>query len=109
MEMVDSVDDLRSSCSVRFFVNSCSGSSRSSSFVPPLLSDSGVSTSLLSDTGCLFADVDSCDEDDEEADEGVVGEELADIPGTTNVSLTICILAPESTTNSLSSGSLTEV
>ena len=32
----------------------------------------------------LLADVDSCDEDDDDADEGVVEEELADIPGTTN-------------------------
>ena len=32
----------------------------------------------------LSADVDSCDEDGDEADEGVVEEELADIPGTTS-------------------------
>ena len=64
-------------------MDSCSGSPRSSSFVPPLLSDTGVSTPLLSDTESLFADVDSCDEDDDEADEGVVEEGLADIPGTT--------------------------
>ena len=32
----------------------------------------------------LVSDVDSCDEDGDEADEGVVVEELADIPGTIN-------------------------
>ena len=56
---------------------------RSSSFVPPLLSDTGVSTPLFSDTESLLADVD-CDEDGDEADKGVVEEELADIPRTTN-------------------------
>ena len=55
-------------------MDSCSGTLRSSSFVPPLLTDTGVSTSLLSDTESLFADVDSCDED----------EELSDIPKSTN-------------------------
>ena len=65
-------------------VESCNGSTRSSSFVPPILSDSGVSTSLFSDTDYLLIDVDSCDEDGDEADEGVVEEELVDIPGTTN-------------------------
>ena len=55
-----------------------------SSLVPPLLSGTGVSTPLFSDTGSLLADVDSCDEDGDEVDEGVVEEELADIPGTTN-------------------------
>ena len=39
---------------------------------------------LFFDTESLLADVDSCDEDGDEADEGVVEEELADIPGTTN-------------------------
>ena len=34
-------------------VDSCSGSPRRSSFVPPLLSDTGVSTSLLSDSESL--------------------------------------------------------
>ena len=65
-------------------VDSCNGSPRSSSFVPPLLSDTGVSTPLFSDTESLLADVDSCDEDGNDADEGAVKEELADIPGTTN-------------------------
>ena len=46
-------------------------------------SDTGTSTSLFSDTESLLADVDSCDEDGDEADEGVVEEELADKPGTT--------------------------
>ena len=50
--------------------------SRSSSFIPLFLSDTGASTSLFSDTGSLLADVDSCDEDGDEADEGVVEEEL---------------------------------
>ena len=67
-----------------FFVDSRSGSHRGTSFVPPLLSDTGVSTPLLSDTESPLADVDSCDEDDDEADEGAVEEELAVIPGTTN-------------------------
>ena len=62
----------------------CGFVQRSSSFVPPLLSDTGVSTPLLSDTESLLADVDSCDEDGDEADEGVVEEELVDIPGNTN-------------------------
>ena len=60
-------------------MDSCSGSLRSSAFVPLFLS-----TSLFSDTESLLADVDSCDEDGDEADESVVEEELADIPGTTN-------------------------
>ena len=63
---------------------SCNGSQRSSSFIPPFLFDTGASTSLFSDTESLFSDVDSCDDDGDEADEGVVEEELADIPGTTN-------------------------
>ena len=58
--------------------------SRSSSFIPLLLSDTGASTSLFSNTESSFSDVDSCDEDGDEADEGVVEEELAEIPGTTN-------------------------
>ena len=53
-------------------------------FVPPLLSDTGVSTSLFSDTASLFSDVASCDEDGEEADEGAVEEELVEILGTTD-------------------------
>ena len=61
-------------------MDSCNGSSRSSSFVPPHLSDTGVSTPLFSDTESLLADVDSCDEDGDEADESVAEEELADIP-----------------------------
>ena len=65
-------------------VDSCNGSLRSSSFVLPLLSDTGVSTPLFSDTESLFADVDSCDEDGDGADEGAVEEELADIPRTTH-------------------------
>ena len=62
---------------------SCNGSLRSSSFIPPFLSDTGASTSLFSDTDFLFSNVDSCDEDGDEADEGVVEEEPADTPGTT--------------------------
>ena len=58
-------------------MNSCSGFLRSTSLVLPLLSGTGFSMSLLSDT-------DSCDEDDDEVGEGVVEEELADKPGTTN-------------------------
>ena len=41
-------------------------------------------SSLFSDTESLFADVYSFDEDGDEADEGVVEDELADKPGTTN-------------------------
>ena len=48
------------------------------------LSDTGASTSLFSDNESPFSYVDSCDEDDGEVGEGVVEEELADIPGTTN-------------------------
>ena len=55
-------------CSIS--VDSCSGSPEAS-FVPRLLSDTGVSTPLFSDTDSLLADVDSCDEDDEEVDEVV--------------------------------------
>ena len=61
-------------------VDSYSGSPRSSPFVPLLLSDTGVSTSLFS----RLDDIDSCEEDDEEVDEDVGEEELADNPGTTN-------------------------
>ena len=50
----------------------------------PLPSDTGVSTLLFSDTESLLVDVDSCDEDGDQADEGVVEQELADIPGITN-------------------------
>ena len=39
---------------------------------------------VFSDAESLLANVDSSDEDGDEADEGVVDEELADIPGTTN-------------------------
>ena len=67
-----------------FSVVSCSGSVRSSTFVPPLLSDDGVSTPLSSDTEALLSEVDSFDEDGDEADEGVVEEELADISGSTD-------------------------
>ena len=63
-------------------VVSCSGSPRSSAFVPPLLSDTGASTSLFSVTESLLADVDSCYEVDGEMHGGVVEEALADIPGT---------------------------
>ena len=62
-------------------MDSGSESPRSSSLVLPLFSDTGVSTPLLADTESLLADVDSCDE---EAGEGVVEEELADKPRTTN-------------------------
>ena len=65
-------------------MESCNGSPRTSSFVHPLFSDTGVSTPLFSDTDSLLADVDSCDEDGDEADEGAVEEEPIDIPGTTN-------------------------
>ena len=65
-------------------VESCNGSPRSSSFIPPFLSDIGASTSLFADTESLLADVDSCDEDGDEADEGAVEEELAEVAGTTN-------------------------
>ena len=68
-------------------VESCNGSLRSSSFIPLFLSDTGTSTSLVSDTESLVSDVDSCDEDGDEADEGAVVEELADIPGTINGTL----------------------
>ena len=64
--------------------NQVTGLTESSSFVPPLLSDTGASTSLFSDTESLLADVDPCDEDGDEADEGAIEAELADIPGTTN-------------------------
>ena len=39
---------------------------------------------MFSDTESLLADVDSCDGGGDDADEGVVEEELADFPGTTN-------------------------
>ena len=57
-------------------VGLCSGFPRSSSLVLPLLSGTGFSVYLLSNT-------ESCDEDDDEVGVGVV-EELADKPGTTN-------------------------
>ena len=59
-------------------VDSCSGSSRSSSLVLPLLSGTGFSVYLLT------SNTESCHEDDGEVGEGVVEEELADKPGTTN-------------------------
>ena len=65
-------------------VESCNGSPRSSPLVLSLFSGTGASTSLFFDTESLFSDVVSCDEDGDEADEGVVEEELIDIPGTTN-------------------------
>ena len=57
--------------SAKLSLNSCSQSGNS--FAPPLLSDTGVSTPLLSDTESLLADVDTCDEDYGEANESVVG------------------------------------
>ena len=68
-------------------MEACNGSPRSSPFKALFLSDTGASTSLISDTESLLADVDSCDADGEEADEGVVEEELAEIPATTNGTL----------------------
>ena len=59
-------------------VVSCSGSPRSSPLVLPLLSGTGFSVYLLT------SNTESCDEDDGEVGEGLVEEELADIPGTTN-------------------------
>ena len=59
-------------------MDSCSGSPRSSSLVLSLLSGTGYSVCLLTST------TESCDEDDEEVGEGVVEEELAEIPGTTD-------------------------
>ena len=53
-------------------VGSCSGFPRSSSLVLPLLSGTGFSVDLLT------SNTESCDEDDGEAGEGVVEEELAD-------------------------------
>ena len=58
-------------------VDSCSGSSRSSSLALPLLACTGFSVYLFT------SQTESCDEDDE-VDEGVVEEGLADIPRTTN-------------------------
>ena len=59
-------------------VDSRSVSPRSSPLILPLLSCTGFSVYLLT------SNTESCDEDDEEVDEGVVEEELADIPGTTS-------------------------
>ena len=59
-------------------MESCSGSLQSSTLVLPLHADTGFSACLLT------SKIKSCDEDDEEVDEGVVEEELHDIPGTTN-------------------------
>ena len=56
-------------------VHSCSGFPRSSSLILPLLSDTGFSVYLLT------TNTESCDD---EVGEGVVEEELADKPGTTN-------------------------
>ena len=52
--------------------------SRSSSLVLPHLSGTGCSVYLLTSNS------ESCDDDDGEMGEGVVDEELADKPGTTN-------------------------
>ena len=57
---------------------SCSGSLRSSPLVLVLLSGTGFSVYLLT------SNAESCGEDDGEVGEGVVEEELADKPGTTN-------------------------
>ena len=54
------------------------GIPRSSSLVLPLLSGTGFSAHRPT------SNTDSCDEDDGEAGEGVVEEELADKPGTIN-------------------------
>ena len=59
-------------------LDSCNGSPRSSSLVLPLLSVAGFSVYLLT------SNTESCDEDDGEVGVGVVEEELADNPGTTN-------------------------
>ena len=59
-------------------MDSCRGSPRRSSLVLPLLSGTGFSMYLLT------SNTESCDEDDGEVGEGVVEEELADKPGTTN-------------------------
>ena len=59
-------------------VVSCSGFHRSSPLVLPLLSGTGFSVYLWT------SNTESCDEDDGEVGEGVVEEELADKPGTTN-------------------------
>ena len=58
-------------------MDSC-GSPRSSPLVLPILSGTGFSVYLLT------SNTESCDEDDGEVGEGVVEEELADKPGTTN-------------------------
>ena len=65
-------------------VESCNGFPRSFSFIPPFLTDTGASTSPFSDTESLWVDVDTCDEDGDEADEDVVEKELGEIPGATN-------------------------
>ena len=62
-------------------VVSCSGSHRSSPLVLPLLSCARFSVYLLT------SNTESYDEDDGEVGEGVVEEELADKPGTTNGTL----------------------
>ena len=59
-------------------VDSCSGSPRRSPLILPLLSGTGFSVYLLS------SNTESCDEDHGEVGEGVVEEELTDIPGITN-------------------------
>ena len=58
-------------------VGSCNGFPRSSSLVLPLLPGTGFSVYPLT------SNTESCDEDDDEVDVGVV-EELEDKPGTTN-------------------------
>ena len=59
-------------------MDSCSGSPRSSSLALPIHSGTGFSVNLLT------SNTESCDEDDGERVEGVVEEELAGKPGTTN-------------------------
>ena len=63
---------------LQLFVDSSSGSPRSSSLALPLLSGAGFSVYLLT------SNTESCDEVDGEVGESVVEEELADKPGTTN-------------------------
>ena len=59
-------------------VDPCGGFPGNSSLVLPFLSGTGFSVYLLT------SNTESCDKDDGEAGEGVVEEELADKPGTTN-------------------------
>ena len=62
----------------RFLWFHAAGLPRTSSLVLPLLSGTGFSVYLLT------SNTESCDEDDGEVGEGVVEEELADKPSTTN-------------------------